>query len=107
MYWQLWTEEYFSTKVTLHYEILTTGDGRNDSPGHSAQFCTYTVMHHDTHDILEICTVDKREVDLKSPNMEKKAWSRAMEFLQDKNITVAEMVTDAHVQITAELSKYN
>ena len=46
------------------------GDGRNDSPGHSAQYCTYTVMEHGTDRILALQTVDKREVERKSPNME-------------------------------------
>ena len=40
-------------------------------------------------------TVDKREVSLQSPNMERKAVSRAIKQLQDNGVTVRELVTDA------------
>ena len=79
------------------------GDGRNDSPGHSAQYCTYTVMEHGTDRILALQTVDKREVERKSPNMERLGCRRALDSLMGINVT--EFVTDAHVQILAMLSK--
>ena len=84
-----------------------SGYGRNDSPGHCAKFCTYcnSVMNHDTHDLLAVTTIDKREVALKSPNMEKMGWERSLELLLKNKICISEMVTDAHVQITAEMSK--
>ena len=40
-------------------------------------------------------TVNKREVSLQSPNMERKAVSRAIKQLQDNGVTVRELVTDA------------
>ena len=36
------------------------GDGSMDSPGHCAQFCTYTFMEHVTHKKLCVVTLDKR-----------------------------------------------
>ena len=63
-------------------------------------------MEHDSHDILAVVTVDKRETQLKSPNMEKLGWERAVATLKDANVEISEMVTDAHLQITAEMSKY-
>lgn len=36
------------------------GDGRMESPGHSAQYCTYTFMEIETHKILCQVTMDKR-----------------------------------------------
>lgn len=82
-----------------------TGDGRNDSPGHSAQYCTYTVMTHDTHDIVDLVVVDKRQVDLKSTNMEKLALKTLMERLRT-SLLIKELVTDAHPQISCMMSKY-
>ncbi|KAJ8050345.1 hypothetical protein HOLleu_03510 [Holothuria leucospilota] len=80
------------------------GDGRNDSPGFSAQYCTYTTMDYHTNDILHVVVVDKRDVGLKSPNMEKAAFVSSLQFLQENNLKVKE-VTDAHPSIRAYLSK--
>ena len=57
-------------QLSFSYE----GDGRNDSPGFSAQYCTYTTMDYETDDILHVAVVDIRQVALKSPNMEKAAF---------------------------------
>lgn len=48
--------------------------------------------------------VDKREVGLKSPNMEKLGLVRALEELKEMNVT--ELVTDAHIQIESMMSKF-
>ena len=50
-----------------------------DSPGFNANFCTYVLMNNDILDIFDMVVVDKREVGLKSTNMEKKrfdSWTR-------------------------------
>ena len=87
------------------YFVFQTGDGRNDSPGHCAQYCTYTVMDYHTCDILDIEIVDKREAELKSTNMEKIAFVRSLEVLEKSDVKVEEIVTDAHPQIKAYISK--
>ena len=43
---------------------------------------------------------------MKSPNMEKLGWERAIKTITDNDIVISEMVTDAHVQITASMSEY-
>ncbi|XP_071854279.1 uncharacterized protein [Apostichopus japonicus] len=83
--------------------VVIAGDGRNDSPGHCAQYCTYSVMDYETCDILDIQVVDKREADLKSTNMEKIAFLRALETLEKSDVKVEEVVTDAHPQIKSYL----
>ncbi|XP_070176774.1 uncharacterized protein [Littorina saxatilis] len=82
-------------------EIVVLGDGRNDSPGYCAQYCTYTLMDSETKKILTIKTVDKRETDGKSPRMETEGFHRAMSDLLQKGINVKEVVTDAHTGIGA------
>ena len=62
-------------------------------------------MEHDNHDILAVVTIDKRETQLKSPNMEKLGWERAVTTVEAAGVKIQEMVTDAHVQITAAISK--
>lgn len=82
------------------------GDGRNDSPGHSAQYCSYTLMDNDTKKILTIHTLDKRMADRKSPNMEKKAgFQAAMDELLEENVNIKDVMTDAHLGIGFIMSK--
>ncbi|KAJ8046721.1 hypothetical protein HOLleu_05492 [Holothuria leucospilota] len=85
-------------------EVIVSGDGRNDSPGFSAQYCTYTCMDYNTSDILHVAVVDKRQVGLKSPNMEKSAFVESLHKLQESELIVKEVVTDAHPSIRAYLS---
>ena len=59
-------------------DIVVSGDGRCDSPEKCAKFCTYTLMESTKNLILHSETVDKREVQNKSPNMERLAANRAM-----------------------------
>lgn len=76
-----------------------------DSPGFSAQYCTYTVMDFHCKDILHLEVVDKREANLKSPNMEPLGMRRTMAALTENGVEVAEIVTDAHPQITSIMKK--
>jgi hypothetical protein len=85
--------------------MLCAGDGRNDSPGFSAQYCTYTLMDVENCGILALAIVDKRECALKSTNMEKLGLQRAMAELTSKDLVIKELVTDAHPQIRAMMSK--
>ena len=87
------------TKIPFH--LFFSGDGRMDSPGHCAQFCTYTLMEK-----VQIKSLDKRETEGKSGNLEKAGFIRGMQEVQDSGLKVAEVVTDAHIQIGALMSKY-
>lgn len=86
---------------------IIAGDGRMDSPGFNAQFCTYTFLENKSKDIVAMEVVDKREVQAVSVNMEKLGFIKGLEGLQDKGVAVTEVVTDAHSQITALLSKFS
>ena len=85
-------------------DIILSGDGRCDSPGKSAKYCTYSLMDIDTGYILHSETVDKREVALQSPNMEKEAFVRSLQFLQTQ-ISCKEIITDASTAIRKEMGK--
>ncbi len=74
------------------------------SIGHSAQYCTYTTIKHNSRDIVHIVTMDKRETCRKSVAMEKACFIQMMETLR-KEIPMKEVVTDAHVRITTLFSK--
>ena len=85
-------------------DIILSGDWC-DSPGQSTKYCTYSLMDIDTRYILNFETVDKREVALKSPNMEKKeAFVRLLQFLQT-DISCKEIITDASTSTRKEIGK--
>ena len=86
--------------------LMLSGDGRCDSPGKSAKYCTYSFMDVDSGYILHMETVDKREVALQSPNMEKEALVRSLDFLLP-HITCKEIITDASSSIRHELGMLN
>lgn len=88
---------YFLIKMIL-------GDGRMDSPGYCAQYCTYVFMDNQSKQILTCQTIDKREVDLKSTNMEAKGFVNGLEELKKKKINVVEVATDAHLTISSIMS---
>lgn len=77
-----------------------------DSPGHSAQYCTYTFMENETNTILCIIIMDKRMTGGKSAVLEKACFKKGLQFLLEKGVQVVEVVTDAHVQIEALMSKH-
>ncbi|XP_066305016.1 uncharacterized protein [Branchiostoma lanceolatum] len=82
-------------------EVVLLGDGRMDSPGHSAQYCTYTALDERTRAIVAVEVVDKRETDRKSSIMEKRGFEKAMDKLLEADVPVKEVCTDAHPQIGA------
>ena len=42
-------------------DIILSGDGRNDSSGHCAQYCTYSLADMERKSILQLNVVDVRE----------------------------------------------
>ncbi|PIK61631.1 hypothetical protein BSL78_01449 [Apostichopus japonicus] len=93
----------------LDHPVTMAGDGRCDSPGHSAQYCSYVFTEESSKQVLHVEIVDVREAGGKSPNMENLAFERGMDFLMER-MNVQELVTDAHLQISALMRnspKYN
>eukprot|EP00112_Aurelia_sp_Birch-Aquarium-sp1_P022914 Seg663.5 transcript_id=Seg663.5/GoldUCD/mRNA.D3Y31 product="hypothetical protein" protein_id=Seg663.5/GoldUCD/D3Y31 len=80
------------------HELCVCGDGRNDSPGHCAKYCTYVCMHQSLEIILEMEVVDKRETGGNSAVMEITGLKRIMERMRGK-LNVTEIVTDASPSI--------
>ena len=85
-------------------EVVVSGDGRCDLPGKCAKFCTYTLMEKTKNVILHSETVDKREVHMKSPNMEREAVNRAVKHLKDQ-VNLVEITTDSSTAVTKMLGK--
>ena len=56
-------------------------------------------MEEASEEILGIEFVDKRQTNLKSPNMEPLGLRNVLGQLKDAGLTITEVVTDAHSQI--------
>lgn len=82
---RLWIQKQESTlREFQNTDIIVLGDGRMDSPGHSAQYCSYTFMEYTSKKILCITTMDKRSTDRKSTNLEKLASCEGCSLLKTK-----------------------
>ena len=82
-------------------DVVLSADGRNDSPGHCAQYCTYS------HIILQMNIVDVREVEgRKSTKMERVAFESGLDSLILSPMVVKEVVTDGHLEISSLMSEY-
>jgi len=75
-----------------------------DSPGHTAEYCTYTMMDDATKDILDIQIVNKRETAFNSVRMEKEGCKKSIDLMKHK-INISELATDAHSQIKKMMSE--
>lgn len=62
-------------------------------------------MERSSNTIVHSETVDKSEVQYKSPNMEREAVHRSLTYLKDK-INIAEITTDSSTAVTKMLSTY-
>ena len=49
--------------------------------------------------------MDKRATDQKSTNLEKALFIKGLKYLLDKGLQIVEIITDAHVQVAAYMSK--
>ena len=84
--------------------IILAGDDRMDSPGHCAQFCTYSFIDVESSAVIHTKFIDCRETNFNSFIMEKVAFQRGMTFLT-KKIKVKELVTDQSLSIASVMSK--
>ena len=75
-----------------------------DSPGHCAQYCTYTVMDNETKEIVNMVNMDKRQTGRNSVIMEREAFILSVDKLREE-LSLSEICTDAHIQIASLFSK--
>ncbi len=90
----------------MFFVFYILADGRNDSPGHCAQYCSYITMDNDTKEIIHVATIDKRQTSWNSVIMEREAFIKTVDQLTTE-IKLVEICTDAHAQIGALMSKYS
>ena len=78
------------------------GDGRCDSPGHSAKYGTYTLMDEKSNLIVEFSLVQVTEVS-SSNAMEYEGYKRSLNSVIKKKVPIRCLTTDRHTTITAKM----
>ncbi|XP_061179861.1 uncharacterized protein LOC133188445 [Saccostrea echinata] len=90
--------EYFDDLRQKPHVVLG-GDGRCDSPGYSAKYCSYSLMDLETNKIIDVQLVQSNEV-RGSTHMELEGLKRGLRHLTELNrVQVHDLVTDRHVMI--------
>ena len=82
--------------------IVVCGDGRSDSPGHSAKYGTYTLMDEKTSLIIEFSIVQVTEV-TSSNAMEYEGCKRTLNSIITKKVPLRCLTTDRHTTITTRM----
>ncbi|XP_062500796.1 uncharacterized protein LOC134178034 [Corticium candelabrum] len=102
---ELWSETRETNLADIaNCPVVLAGDARNDSPGFSAKYCVYSLMDCESHKVVDVQIVDKRDVDLKSMRMEKLGLQRGMTSVRLR-INVVELVTDASTSVKAMMAR--
>ena len=91
-------------EVMKNEKVVLSGDGRNDSPGFSAQYCVYSLMEAVTKVIVDIEVKDKRETGGTSTVMEVAALKCLLERLVE-TMSIGELTTDASASVIAMVKK--
>ena len=118
------SSHYYSTQTTILFPVVNhtyiemqtavlkqmkqngsvdvCGDGRCDSPGHSAKYGTYTLLDEKTNLIIEFSRVQVTEV-TSSNAMEYEGCKRTLNSMIKKKIPIRCLTTDRHTTITAKM----
>lgn len=73
--------------------LILGGDGRADSPGHSAKYGSYTVMELRNIAVIDVQLVQSNEVK-SSYHMEMEGLVRAVDFIHQQELEIGVLVTD-------------
>ena len=84
--------------------LRLAGDGRCDSPGYSAKYCTYSLLDMDTDTVITFVVVQVSETG-SSCKMEAEGFRRCMSYLLGLGFTIEVLATDRHVQIRSMMKK--
>lgn len=100
-------QTFWSVVKKVIHEVMKdvlSGDGRNDSPGFSAQYCVYSLMEAMTKVIVDLKVKDKRETGGNSTVMEVAALKTLLEHLIE-TMNIVEITTDASTSVMAMVKK--
>ena len=84
--------------------LRLAGDGRCDSPGYSAKYCTYSLLDMDSDTVVTFVVIQVNETG-SSCRMEVEGFRRCMNYLLELGFTIEVLATDRHVQIRSVMNK--
>lgn len=100
--WQQQQQEIFSELKDREGGAVLAGDGRCDSPGHCAKYCTYTFLDVTSQKVIDFNVVSVSQV-ANSNQMEKKGFVDTLANIEANDIEVKLISTDRHTQIKKEM----
>ena len=83
--------------------LVLGGDGRADSPGHSAKYGSYTLMELQSKKVIDIEVVQSNEVG-GSNNMELEGLIRSLDYLESENLEFSQFISDRHLKVRKYMS---
>ena len=102
---EVWEAKQNSVFSELVIENLwLPGDGRCDSPRHSAKYGTYTMINQLSNKTADFQIVQVSKV-TSSNAIEREGFKRCMENIHDRGATVKVVATDHHVSIWYDMKK--
>ena len=102
--WTTLQEELLKQVKESGRMLRLAGDGRCDSPGYNAKYCTYSLLNMETDAILSFVVVQVTETG-SSCRMELEGFKRCMNYLLDLGFRIHIVATDRHVQIRSAMTK--
>ena len=96
--WNFEQNHNVASAVATGKPVNLAGDGRCDSPGHSAKYCTYSMQNMATGKIMTLNITQVTQAG-SSNNMEKLGCVNALGDIESKGLQIAQFTTDRHVQI--------
>ena len=94
----VYRDEIDEAQREVKEEGSVVGDGRFDSPGKSAKYCTYSFQSVKTRKIISSSTVQTKSGKGSAP-LEMEGFINCLADLKDKNIPVDKITTDRNKQI--------
>ena len=85
-------------------DIDLLGDGRFDSPGYNAKYCTYTVLDKNSGLILDF-NVSHIRIAGNSARMELDGLKQILERLEGHGLPISSLTTDRHKQVRRSMRK--
>ncbi|CAJ0961861.1 unnamed protein product [Ranitomeya imitator] len=98
------TEQANVKKEIITKNIIVSGDGQCDSPGHSAKYCVYTVMDTISDKIIDFEVVQQTQC-TSSVAMENYGFKVCMDRLLNSGFKIKIFASDRHVSIRSRMRK--
>ncbi|CAN7990177.1 unnamed protein product [Ixodes hexagonus] len=104
---EVWLSEQARLLDSLRQtKLCLAGDGRSDTPGHSADFGTYTLLETSCNQVIHVELVKSTEVS-SSNRMETEGLERSLQYLDTQDMSVDLLVTDRHSEGKAMMKKHH